>query len=36
MLYRQGVLLPNHPRNTGRKPMLIGLEEQVRAQGVYI
>jgi hemerythrin len=36
MLYRQGMLLPGHPRNTGRKPMIIGLEEQVRAQSVYI
>lgn len=36
MFYRQGMLLPNHPNNTGIKPMLIGLEEQVKAQSQYI
>lgn len=36
MLYRQGLILPNHPNNTGRKPMLIGSREQVRAQLEYI
>ncbi|MBF0605334.1 MAG: cyclic nucleotide-binding domain-containing protein [Nitrospirae bacterium] len=36
MLYRQGMMLPNHPNNTGVKPMLIGTESQVRAQLHYI
>ena len=36
MLYRQGMLIPGHPNNTGRKPMLIGLEDQVRSQSSYI
>ncbi len=36
IFYRQGLLLPNHPNNTGLKPMLIGLEEQVKAQSQYI
>ncbi|MGE0083517.1 MAG: cyclic nucleotide-binding domain-containing protein [Desulfococcaceae bacterium] len=36
MLYRQGMILPNHPGNTGIKPMLIGLAEQVHAQIEYI
>jgi len=36
MLYLQGMILPNHPNNTGRKPMLIGLEDQVRTQSSYI
>jgi len=36
MLYKQGMILPNHPGNTGVKPMLIGLEEQVEAQMQYI
>ncbi len=36
MLYRQGMIIPNHPNNTGIKPMLIGLPEQVRAQIQYI
>jgi len=36
MLYRQGMILPNHPNNTGAKPMLIGTGEQVRAQLQYI
>jgi hemerythrin len=36
MFYRQGMILPGHPNNTGAKPLLIGLEEQVRAQLSYI
>lgn len=36
MLYRQGMLLPNHPKNTGAKPILIGTAEQVKAQMEYI
>ena len=36
MLYLQGMILPGHPNNTGRKPMLIGLEDQVRTQASYI
>lgn len=36
MLYRQGLILPGHPMNTGRKPMLIGSDSQVRAQMRYI
>ncbi|MFC1591196.1 MBL fold metallo-hydrolase, partial [Thermodesulfobacteriota bacterium] len=36
MLYRQGFLLPGHPKNTGAKPLLIGLDEQVRDQAEYI
>ncbi len=36
MLYRQGLFLPNHPNNSGIKPMLIGREEQIRSQMEYI
>ena len=36
MLYRQGMILPGHPNNTGIKPMLIGCAAQVRAQMAYI
>jgi hemerythrin-like metal-binding domain len=36
MLYRQGMIIPGHPNNTGRKPMIIGLREQVEAQSRYI
>ena len=36
MLYLQGMILPRHPNNTGRKPMLIGLEDQVKSQSAYI
>ena len=36
MLYRQGMLIPNHPNNTGIKPILIGREEVVDAQMKYI
>jgi len=36
MLYFQGMIIPNHPNNTGDKPMLIGSENQVEAQMQYI
>jgi hemerythrin len=36
MLYRQGMMVPGHPGNTGRKPLLVGLESQVRSQSQYI
>ena len=36
MLYLQGMILPRHPNNTGRKPMLIGLADQVQSQSSYI
>jgi hemerythrin len=36
MLYRQGMMLPSHPNNTGRKPLLIGSKNQVQAQMAYI
>ncbi len=36
MLYRQGMKLPGHPNNTGTKPILIGSEQQVRAQMEYV
>ncbi|MEO5364534.1 MAG: response regulator, partial [Magnetococcus sp. DMHC-8] len=36
MLYRQGMILPKHPNNTGVRPLLIGSAAQVRAQLEYI
>ena len=36
MLYKQGLILPGHPNNTGRKPLLIGSAEQVDSQLRYI
>jgi len=36
MLYRQGLILPGHPNNVGRKPILVGSEAQVKAQLDYI
>lgn len=36
MLYKQGMLLPNHPNNTGAKPLLLGLSEQINAQLQYV
>jgi hemerythrin len=35
MFYRQGMLIPGHP-NAGRKPLLIGLGDQVRSQSEYV
>lgn len=36
MLYRQGMMLPKHPNNTGVKPILIGSNDQLQAQLAYI
>lgn len=36
MFYRQGMLLPGHPNNTGRRPVLIGRADQIQAQLQYI
>ncbi len=35
MFYRQGMIIPGHPGNSGRKPLLIGLGDQVRSQAAY-
>lgn len=36
MLYLQGMILPDHPNNTGIRPLLIGAEDKVSAQLKYI
>jgi hemerythrin len=36
MLYRQGMILPGHPGNTGVKPLLLGQTDQLAAQIEYI
>lgn len=36
MLYRQGMIIPGHPNNTGRRPLLVGAEDQIAAQREYI
>ncbi|MBF0177163.1 MAG: cyclic nucleotide-binding domain-containing protein [Magnetococcales bacterium] len=36
MLYRQGMLLPSHPNNTGARPLLIGDPEVIKSQMQYI
>ncbi len=36
MLYRQGMVIPNHPNNSGQKPLLIGSLAQLKAQQNYI
>lgn len=36
MLYKQGMIVPKHPNNTGIKPLLIGLSNQIYAQSQYI
>jgi hemerythrin len=36
MLYRQGMIVPGHPGNTGSRPVLIGSPAQLRAQMAYI
>lgn len=36
MFYRQGMIIPGHPNNTGNKPLIIGAADQVQAQREYI
>ncbi len=36
MLYRQGMLIPGHPNNTGKKPLIMGSSDQIEAQREYI
>ncbi|MDR1625696.1 MAG: cyclic nucleotide-binding domain-containing protein [Spirochaetia bacterium] len=36
MFYKQGVIIPGHPNNTGKKPLLIGTRSQLTSQGRYI
>jgi len=36
MLYRQGLGIPGHPRNDGTRPLLIGIDDQVKAQSQYV
>lgn len=36
MLYKQGMMIPGHPNNTGQKPKLIGIARQIRSQLQYI
>lgn len=36
MLYKQGMLVPGHPANSGHKPLLIGSADQVESQMRYI
>jgi len=36
MMYRQGMVIPEHPGNNGKKPMLIGIKDQITAQSNYI
>jgi hemerythrin len=36
MLYMQGMGMPGHPNNTGKRPMLIGLHEHIESQSRYL
>lgn len=36
MLYRQGMIIPGHPENTGQKPLVIGISSQLKAVGEYL
>ncbi|MFH1568091.1 MAG: MBL fold metallo-hydrolase, partial [Gemmatimonadota bacterium] len=36
MLYRQGMILPGHPNNTGARPLLVGTADQIQCQMAYI
>ena len=36
MLYKQGMIVPGHPGNTGLRPLLMGSSAQVQAQMEYL
>jgi hemerythrin len=36
MLYKQGMVVPGHPGNSGQRPLLIGSPAQIKAQQQYI
>ncbi len=36
MLYKQGMIVPNHPNNNGDKPLLIGDKKQIDIQKEYL
>ncbi len=36
MFYRQGLLLPEHPNNGDINPMILGTEQQIKAQLEYV
>lgn len=36
MFYRQGMIIPDHPNNTGARPKIIGAQDQIEAQREYI
>lgn len=36
MFYRQGMIIPGHPGNTGAKPVVIGLSTQITALNEYL
>lgn len=36
MFYRQGMIIPGHPGNTGQKPLLIGMPPQLSAVSEYL
>lgn len=36
MLYIQGMMIPNHPNNKGKKPIIIGTQKQLLSQQEYI
>ena len=36
MLYLQGMLVPAHPNNTGRRPRIIGSRHQIETQMAYL
>lgn len=36
MLYRQGMIIPDHPNNSGTKPLIMGEQSQIEAQMQYI
>ncbi|MEM5948871.1 cyclic nucleotide-binding domain-containing protein [Spirochaetia bacterium 38H-sp] len=36
IFYRQGKIIPGHPNNDGKKPLLLGSKNQINAQAQYI
>ncbi|MEI6386808.1 MAG: hemerythrin domain-containing protein [Spirochaetota bacterium] len=36
MLYRQGMLIPGHPNNSGQRPLIIGLKQDLESMARYV
>jgi hemerythrin len=36
MLYRQGMIIPGHPNNSGQRPLIVGLKQDLESMAHYV